>query len=72
MTLEPTGLECNGAALGGPVSPVLRQVDTAARVDPLHSIGVGLVGDKVVAAPAWVGDDCVGCAQRSAGEHEYC
>jgi len=29
-------------------------------IDPLHAIWKGLVGDEVIAAPAWVGDYTVG------------
>lgn len=37
------------------------------RVLPLHAVGKRLVGDEVVASPAWVADDGV---RRGDGGHE--
>jgi hypothetical protein len=60
VALEPSRLEGDGAARCRPVCPVCGRVHPAARVHPLHAVGEGRVGDQVVAAPAWVDDDCVG------------
>ncbi len=34
----------------------------------MHAVGKRLVGDEIVAAPSWVGDDSVSGGQASEGE----
>lgn len=68
VAAEPAGLEGDGAAANGPVGAVLGDSRAAAWIHPLHSIGICLVGNEVIAAPAGISDDGVCGGEASEGE----